>query len=61
MEANRCQDPIEPQRRRMPLPMTSNVAPMSAATPIQRVARPRVARTRNTALVAREKRWLVDG
>jgi hypothetical protein len=34
--------------------MTSNVDPMSAATPIHRVASPRVARERNTALVARE-------
>lgn len=42
----------------MLLPMTSNVAPMSAATPIQRVTSPRVARTRNTALVAREKTML---
>ena len=42
----------------MLLPMTSSVAPMSAATPIQRVANPKVARTRNTALVARGKTTL---
>ena len=42
----------------MLLPMTSSVAPMSAATPIQGVANPKVARTRNIALVARGKTTL---
>ncbi|MGZ8463563.1 MAG: hypothetical protein ACXW4I_10795 [Candidatus Deferrimicrobiaceae bacterium] len=43
------------------MPMTRGVAPMSAGTPIRRVASPRVARTRRTALVARKKWGLVDG
>ena len=34
---------------------------MYAGTTIRRVASPRVTRTRNTALVAREKWWLVEG
>ena len=42
----------------MLLAMTSSDAPMSAATPIQRVTMPPVARTRNTALAPRAKATL---